>query len=66
MSLRTLHILFILCAVALSFTFGLWALIRGLEAASGLMVGSGLIALVVGVGLALYGIVFRRKTKNLA
>ena len=65
MSLRTLHILFILFATALSFLFGLWALIRGLADASGLMVGVGLVALIFGMGLALYGIVFRRKTKDL-
>ena len=65
MSLKTVHIAFIISATAVSFMFGLWALIRGMEDASGAMVGMGLIALICGIGLVLYGVTFWRKLREL-
>ncbi len=65
MSLKTVHIIFIVSATAVSFLLGLWALIRGVSDASGAMVGIGLIALVCGVGLVLYGITFWRKIREI-
>lgn len=65
MSLKTIHIVFIVSATAVSFMFGLWALIRGMEDISGVMVGMGLVALICGIGLVLYGITFWRKLREL-
>ena len=66
MSLRTVHIVFIVFATVLSFLLGLWALKRGIADASGIMAGIGLIALISGVILVLYGVTFWRKIKDLA
>lgn len=65
MSLKTVHIVFIVFATAISFMFGLWALIRGMEDASGAMIGMGLIGLICGIGLVLYGVTFWRKIREL-
>lgn len=62
MSLKTVHIVFIVFATAVVFLLGLWAMMRGIEDASGAMVGMGLVALVCGIGLVLYGIAFKRKS----
>ena len=66
MSLRTVHIVFIVFATALSFLLGIWALKRGIEDASGVMAGIGMISLIAGVILVLYGVTFWRKIKHLA
>ena len=66
MSLRTVHIVFVVFATVLSFLLGLWALKRGIADASGIMAGIGLIALISGVILVLYGVTFWRKIKDLA
>ncbi|MCY3615687.1 MAG: hypothetical protein OXI44_01155 [Bacteroidota bacterium] len=65
MSLRTVHIVFIVFATVLSFLLGLWALNRGIADASGVMAGIGLIALISGIVLVLYGVTFWRKIKHL-
>lgn len=64
MSLRTVHIVFIVFATVLSFLLGLWALMRGIADASGVMMGIGLIALISGIILVLYGVTFWRKIKH--
>lgn len=66
MSLKTVHIVFIVLATALSFLLGLWALKRGIEDASSTMVGIGMIALISGIILVMYGVTFWRKIKRLA
>ena len=66
MSLRTVHIVFIVFATVLSFLLGLWALKRGIADASGVMAGIGLIALISGIVLVFYGVTFWRKIKHLA
>ena len=66
MSLKTVHIVFIVFATALSFLLGLWALRRGIEDASSTMVGIGMVALISGIILVLYGVTFWRKIKRLA
>lgn len=58
--------MFIVFATALSFLLGLWALKRGIADASGVMAGIGLIALISGIILVLYGVTFWRKIKHLA
>ena len=58
--------MFIVFATALSFLLGIWALMRGIEDASGVMAGIGLISLIAGVILVLYGVTFWRKIKHLA
>jgi hypothetical protein len=57
---------FIVFATMLSFLLGLWALKRGIADVSGVMVGIGLIALISGIILVLYGVTFWRKIKHLA
>ena len=66
MSLKTVHIVFIISATAVSFMFGVWALIRGVADVSGAMIGMGLIALICGISLVLYGVTFWRKIRELA
>ena len=66
MSLKTVHIVFIISATVLSFLLGLWALKRGIEDASGTMAGIGMIALISGIILVMYGVTFWRKIKRLA
>lgn len=56
--------MFIVFATVLSFLLGLWALMRGIADASGVMMGIGLIALVSGIILVLYGVTFWRKIKH--
>ena len=65
MSLKTVHIVFIISATVLSFLLGLWALKRGIEDASGTMTGIGMIALISGIVLVMYGVTFWRKIKRL-
>ena len=67
MSLRTLHLIFITVSVLVTFVFGLWALINGLDEASpsALLIAGGLAAFLSGIVLILYGISFRRKTVHL-
>lgn len=56
--------MFIVFATVLSFLLGLWALMRGIADASGVMMGIGLIALISGIILVLYGVTFWRKIKH--
>jgi hypothetical protein len=65
MSLRAFHLLFIAISVVLTAFFGAWAI--G-EYRTGHEIGyaaAALAAAACGIGLAVYGTAFRRKTKNL-
>ena len=66
MSLRTVHLVFITLSTLVSFFFGVWAVMTGLSDQHALLIIGGLAAFVVGTGLILYGVAFRRKTRHMA
>ena len=66
MSLRAFHLLFIALSVVLAAFFGAWSIGQyrsGNEAAYVLV---GIASLASGVGLAIYGAAFQRKTRGLS
>jgi hypothetical protein len=63
MDLKSFHVVFIACAVALAFLVGIWGLSSsGLTGASRLLVGFG--AFAVGVGLIVYEAWFLRYARR--
>ena len=63
MSLKLFHILFILLSVLTALGFGLWALlVNGLPGAFRVM---GVLSLVGGLALLIYGIRFLKKAKSI-
>jgi FlaG/FlaF family flagellin (archaellin) len=65
MSLRHFHLLFIALSVVLAAFFAAWASGQYRAEHQIVYAAAGLISLGAGVGLAVYGTVFRRKTRNL-
>ena len=61
MSIKVVHIVFILFAVLVSIGFGIWGITDG----NRLHMGLGISSLVLGVALVAYGIGFLRKMKDL-
>ena len=59
MSLKAFHIFFIALSVLLSAGCGVWAFANGAEPLFGIL------ALVIAVGLVLYGVTFLRKAKTI-
>lgn len=66
MSLRTIHLVFIALSTLVSFFFGVWAIMTGLSDQQTLLVLGGLAAFLAGIGLILYGVAFRKKTRHMA
>ena len=66
MSLKSFHIVFITCAVVLTFGFAAWAIRSYLGGAGAGLLGAGISAVVVGSGLIIYGILFLRKLKHVS
>ena len=64
MSLKHFHIVFIVLAVLCSFGFGAWALMSDVGAASSSIRLTGWLSLILGTGLAVYGVWFYRKSKH--
>ncbi len=65
MSLRSFHLLFVTLSVVLAAFFAAWAAGQyRLEHETGYVV-LGVLALACGGGLATYGTIFQRKTRNL-
>jgi len=64
MSLKAFHIVFIALSILLAFGFGVWELKGYLDSddAEGLIVG--IVSVVIGVLLILYGIRFLKKLKH--
>ena len=65
MSLRAFHLLFIGLSVTLAAFFAAWAASRYQSAPAVGYVLTGVGSLASGVGLAVYGAVFQRKTRRL-
>ena len=65
MSLRSFHLLFIALSVILAAFFGAWALGEYRSAHGVGYALTGVASLASGVGLAIYGAAFQRKTRNL-
>ena len=64
MSLKHFHIVFIVLAVLSSLGFGAWALLSDVGVASSSIRITGWLSLVIGAGLAVYGVWFFRKSKH--
>lgn len=64
MSLKHFHLVFITLAVLSSLGFGAWALMSDAGAASNAVRVTGWLSLILGVGLAVYGVWFFRKSKH--
>jgi thiol:disulfide interchange protein len=65
MSLKAFHLLFIALSVVLTAFFGAWAIGQYQSAHEVGYAVTGIVSLASGVGLALYGAAFQRKTRNL-
>ena len=61
MSLKDFHIFFILISVILTFFFGGWCMKQG----GTIYLVSGIVSFLVGIGLAVYLLLFVRKTRNI-
>ena len=65
MSIKVVHIVFILFAVLISIGFGIWGLHSHITEWNRLHMGLGTSSLVLGVALVAYGLGFLRKMKDL-
>lgn len=65
MSLRMFHLFFIVMSVALAAFVAAWATGQYRVGHDATYLAAGVSALVGAAGLAVYGAIFRRKTKNL-
>ena len=66
MSLRAFHLLFIALSVILAAFFGAWSIGQYRAANEAVYVLVGIASLASGVGLAIYGAAFQRKTRGLS
>jgi hypothetical protein len=66
MSLRAFHLLFIALSVVLAAFFGAWSIEEYRSANDVGYALVGVVSLASGVGLAIYGAAFQRKTKGLS
>lgn len=64
MSLKAFHLFFITVSVLLAFGFGGWSLVRYADSAPVLYLGMGVLAILAGVGLIVYGVRFARKLRH--
>lgn len=61
LSLKTFHIFFILVSIALAFGFGVWAVDAYIESSDSTDLTMGILSILVGVALIVYGVKFFRK-----
>jgi len=66
MSLKTLHLVFVVCSTLLAFGFGAWCVGQYLEKRGALYLAAGIGSFGAGVGLIRYGILIYRKLKNMS
>ena len=67
MSLKAFHIIFITCSTLLAFGFGAWMLDRySTETHARVDLAGGIVSLLAGVGLIVYGRYFLKKLKNIS
>lgn len=64
MSLKAIHILFIVLSILLALGFGGWCMKSNLEQSNGTHVAFGLLSFAAAVGLMVYGAWFLRKLKH--
>ena len=66
MSLKTIHILFIVASILLAVFMGIWAIVafRSPLGSSGHL-ATGLVSCLVAMGLSLYAVSFVRKTRRI-
>lgn len=65
MSIKSFHLIFIAIAALFCAGFGVWALFFDRLDSGMATKGAGVVALIVSVGLVIYGFYFRRKSKNI-
>ncbi len=66
MSLKALHIIFVTCSTLLAFGFGAWSFHAYSHSRAVLDLVMGIVALVVGLGMIVYGRYFLKKLKNIS
>lgn len=66
MSLKALHIFFVVCSTLLAFGFGGWCILQFLDKQGGVYLPAGIGSFVAGAGLIWYGVVIYRKLKNMS
>jgi hypothetical protein len=66
MSLRAFHLLFIALSVVLAAFFGAWSIGQYRAGNEAVYVLVGIASLASGVGLAIYGAAFQRKTRGMS
>ena len=66
MSLKSFHIVFIGCAVLLSFGFAAWTVQSYLGGSGASVLGAGICSVFIGAGLIFYGIRFLRKLRHVS
>ena len=66
MSLRAFHLLFIAMSVILAAYFGAWSIGQYRTLHQAAYLAAGIASLAAGVGLAIYGAMFQKKTRRLS
>lgn len=66
MSLKAIHILFIVAATLLAFGFGGWAIYQNQLESNTTFLILGILSLITGVGLIVYGRRFLQKLKHIS
>jgi len=66
MSLKAFHIVFIICSILFTFGFGLWGLQSWRNDGGAGDLTLGILSLVAGIGLLVYGRYFLRKFKHIS
>jgi hypothetical protein len=66
MSLKAFHIIFIAASILLSFGFAAWCFVEYAEAHRRVELISGIVSVIVGVGLIVYGRYVLRKLKHIS
>jgi hypothetical protein len=64
MSLKAVHLVFVLCATLLAAGFGVWAVER--PGGGGAYLALGVISFAVAAGLVIYGVWFLKKLKGVS
>lgn len=66
MSLKAIHVLFVVVATLLMTGLGVWSLRQFMSAGGGATLALGLISLLAAIALVVYGVWFLKKTKGVS